>query len=459
MPTFPGSTLKMILTFSSFLLLMPGCGGGGSSTPAPAPKITAITPASGVPGAEVVLEGDALAGPTRLTFAGHDLPAGRFDVDGDSRIRVRIPDDAQDGGVITVSTAAGTAQAPAFTLLPSRRAAFPKALEKITGKYDSGTWVNFPGGGRSAIYDLLEPTAPVFHAYHPSGEDDTGSGNRPGHLFTRYSLNLKLPAPFQEVLPASVKAGIAAAGLKSADVDILCASQDYQYDGVTPDLGIYLFRPHYWTDPGAPLSGRYIRPHDLTAGIFEADAGVSIDGHAPGEVFPFGILTHGNQDPLTKEPLDSMILVSGNSQPMAGFDTGASTGLWSLTREGTRAAATLHLLFNDGDQTALDGITAASGTLQELVAGMDMSLGASRGVQMLKALFRPMAASAIRSGATVTLAGTCLGGATAVLLDGKPVPGPRALSDAVVRVDLPAGTTGKLQVVTPLGTSDPVPLD
>lgn len=459
MPTFPGSTLKMILPFSGILLLMPGCGGGGSSTPAPAPKITAITPASGVPGAEVVLEGDALAGPTRLTFAGHDLPAGRFDVDGDSRIRVRIPDDAQDGGVITVSTAAGTAQAPAFTLLPSRRAALPKALEKITGKYDSGTWVNFPAGGRSAIYGLLEPTAPVFHAYHPSGEDETGSGNRPGHLFTKYSLNLKLPAPFQEALPASVKAGIAAAGLAPADVDLLCASQDYQYDGVTPDLGIYLFRPHYWTDPGAPLSGKYIRPHNLTAGIFEADAGVSIDGHAPGEVFPFSILTHGNEDPLTKEPLDSMILVSGNSQPMAGFDTGASTGLWSLTREGTRAAATLHLLFNDGDQDKLDGLTRTSGTLGELVLGMDAALGTSRGVQMLKALFRPMATSAARSGATVTLAGTCLGGATAVLLDGKPVPGLKALSDAVVRVDLPAGTTGELQVVTPLGTSDPVQLD
>ncbi|WP_306597685.1 hypothetical protein [Geothrix sp. 21YS21S-2] len=439
--------------------MLPGCGGGGSARPASAPEITAITPASGVPGAEVVLEGRALAGPTRLTFAGRDLPAGRFDADGDSRIRVRIPDDAQDGGVIAVSTAAGTAQAPAFTLLPSRRAAFPKALEKITGTYDSGTWVNFPAGGRSAIYNLLEPTAPVFHAYHPGGEDGTGSGNRPGHLFTRYSLNLKLPAPFQEALPASVKAGIADAGLNPADVDILCASQDYQYDGVTPDLGIYLFRPHYWTDPGAPATGKYVQPHTLTAGIFEADAGVTIDGHAPGVMFPFGILTHGDQDPLTKEPLDSQILVSGNTQPMAGFDTGASTGLWSLTREGTRAAATLHLLFNDGDQAALDGITAASGTLQDLVTAMDKAVGASRGTRMLKALFRPMASSATRSGATVTLAGTCLGGATAVLLDGKPVAGLKALSDAVVRVDLPAGTTGKLQVVTPLGTSDPVQLD
>jgi len=440
---------------------MSGCGGGGSAATAPAsaPEITAITPAAGVPGAEVVLEGRALAGPTRLAYAGQDLPADRFDVDGDARIRVRIPDDARDGGIIAVSTSAGTAQAPAFTLLPSRRAVFPKALEKITGKYDSGTWVNFPGGGRSAIYDLLEPMAPVFHAYHPSGEDETASGNRPGHLFTRYSLNLRLPAPFLEVLPASVKAGIAAAGLNPSDVDILCASQDYQYDGVTPDLGIYLFRPHYWTDPGAPATGRYVKPHTLSAGIFEADAGVSMDGHAPGVLFPFGILTHGDEDPLTKEPLDSQILVSGNTQPMAGFDTGASTGLWSLTQEGSRAAATLHLLFNDGDQTALDGITAASGTLQELVTGMDKALGASRGAQMLKALFRPMAASATRSGATVTLAGTCLGGATAVLLDGKPLTGFRALSDAVVRVDLPAGTAGKLQVVTPLGTSEPVQLD
>jgi hypothetical protein len=437
---------------------------GGDFTVTPStPVIATLTPASGVPGTEVALDGSGLASATQVAYAGLVLNSSRFDIDGDTRIRVRIPDDAQAGGVLTVTTAAGSATAPAFTLLPSRRGVLPQPLEKIDGTFGEGPWVNFPGGRRSAMYGLLEPMAPVFHAYNPDGLDNATPPvdcNRPGHTHTRFTVNLKLPQAFYAFLPASVRDRIAAQGIDPANVDIFCVSQDYQYDGTTPEGGVYLFRPHYWTDPDVPVSGSIATlNHNLSAAIFETDPllPVTISGNVPGVFFDFAISTHE-----AGGPPPGPIVASGNSEPMAGFDVTGSNGLWSLTQEGPRAAATLHLLFNDADQATLGNLALTSGTVQELVQGMATSLGTTRGVQLLQSLFRPEVASLGQAPAgankTVTLAGTGLRDATAVLLDGTPSGTVTVVSDTIVKVALPAGVTGNLQVVTPMGASDPVGL-
>jgi len=427
--------------------------------PAPqAPQLTGFLPAAGVPGTEVTLTGTHLGGVTRVTYGGLALDARRYDLDSDTQLRVRVPDDAQAGSVLQVETGAGLAQTAAFTLLPSRRAALPQALAQVEGAFGAGPWVNFPGPGRSAIYGLAEPFAPVFHAYNPDGHiDDAHSGARPGHLFQNYTVSLKLPQPFLPFLPASVRDRITAQGLDPAQVDLLCASQDYMFDGTSGVGGIYLFRPHYWTDPLAPVAGVYNVGHTLSAGLFETDPGVTLSGQPAGTWLTFGISTHG------PGAAAGDIVVSGNSEPMAGFDVTLSTGLWTLTQEGTRAAATLHLLFNDADQAALDTLVKGTGTLQELLLALKQGpMGASRGVQMLLDLARPeltqVTLKAVGGTQEATLTGTCLTGATAVLLNGAPVTGFQALSDAVVRVTLPGSAAGTLQVVTAMGTSAPLSL-
>ncbi|GEM_PF-3241229 len=423
-----------------------------------APVITALAPAQGIPGTEVTVTGTGFKGIAGVTYGGLALPAARYDLDSPTRLRVRIPDDAQAGGAIGVTTAtppAATSQD--FVLLPSRGTIMPQPL--VLGAHEFGMpLLDFPARRRSNLYKGLSlPLAPVFHAYNPIGS----GGLRPDKFFPLHTLSILLPPPFYEVLPRSIRDRIQVLGIPPANVQILVTSQDYAYDGVTPDDGVYLFRPHYWTDPDAPDTGVYYQSHALSGGIFEADPGITISGHAPGDWFDFSITTHG------PSPTDAgEIVASGNSEPMAGFDTNTSTGLYSLVRDGDRAAVTLHLLLNDAHQAALLAIagnpTTVGGLFEALVTS---SFGDTRGVQLLVALARPAVTTVTRApangGANVqlTLTGSGFGSATSVLLNGTPlaVQG-TGNSDAILRIEIPAGTTGTLQVEGPLGTSDPVAL-
>ncbi|BDU71373.1 IPT/TIG domain-containing protein [Mesoterricola silvestris] len=425
------------------------------------PSIAAIEPDQGIPGTEVTVTGTGLAGITGITYGGLELPASRYSLDSSTSLRVRIPDDAQVGGSIGVIT--GTppmATSPEFVMLPSRRAIAPHTLT-VTKAPDllGQQWLNYPDARRSAIYqDLSLPLSPVFHAYNPGGDNP---GLRDGKFVASYSLSLLLPPAFLEVLPRAIQDRIKALGVPPANVQILVSTQNYAYDGVTPDNGVYLFRPHYWTDPDAPNSGIYYKDHALSGGIFEADPKVTLSGHPSGEWFDFSILTHG---PSATEA--GPIVASGNTEPMAGFDVTETTGLYSVVQDGDRVAVTLHILLNDEDQATLDGITATPPTLGGLFKALLTSgFAKTRGIQLLGDLTRPVIATVTHTpvpGAPdlrVTLTGSALTGAQEVLLNGTPLtPLPGESSDAILRVDLPAGSTGNLQVVTPLGTSDPVPL-
>lgn len=443
--------------------------GGSLVIPVPAANlgITSLTPTLGVPGTEVTVAGVGFTGTNLVTYAGVPLDPGRFDVDSDTQLRVRVPDDAQADGAIAVTTpAGGPVASDPFNLTPSRRTILPQPLLKEAGVDDTGQLVNFPTRRRSAINeDLKLPQAPVFHAYHPDGFDDAGvSGNRDGHLFTRYTLNLQLPtAAYYPMLPDAIKNQLQTSNLAPAAVDILVVSQDYQYDGVTPDSGIYLFRPHYWTDPNALDGVGYNQNHDLTGGIYETGPSnpfdpVTISGEDPGQFFNFTIRTH---------EVDARVVASGNTLPMTGFDVDHSTGLWSLVYEPAtgRVAATLHLLFDDADQEELDALVENVTTVQGLALGLaQSSFAASHGVQMLLALGRPViggftqAAISGSANKLVILTGTSLADIDAVLLDGDALDAGafRGVSDAIVQVTLPVGATGNIRVQTPLGTSDPI---
>jgi len=463
--------------------------GGDLAVPLPpAPAVTGFDPAQGVPGTEVTLTGSGFAGANRITYANVALDPERFDVDSDTRIRVRVPDDAQANGAFGVTTpGGGPAVTGNFVLLPSRRKVLPQAVVKGDGAYGTGPWLDFPTRNRAAMYGLVLPQTPVFHAYNPDGLTAGGfDAKRPGHALTRFTLNLKLPDVFYDMLPADLRNRLQTLGIPRSHIDIFVNSQDYQYDGLTPTAGVYLFRPHYWTDPLAPVSGLHFVVHNLQGGIFDADAGVTIAGprpglvpNAPGVIFGFSISTHC---PVPGTPGE--VVASDDSQAMAGFDVNQSTGLWSLVHELAsdppgpantgpwpqvgRAAVTLHLLFNDADQAELDAMTPGINTMEDLLTGLAESpaLSASRGVAMFLALGRPVVNTVARrplagtANEVVVLTGTGLSGPVEVRLDGVPVDptAVRAVSDAIVEVTLPAGTVGNLQVGNALGPSDPVAL-
>jgi hypothetical protein len=450
---------------------------GGALTvpiPAAAPVITGFVPPQGVPGTEVTLTGSGFTGATLVAYAGMPLNSIRYDLDSDTQLRLRVPDDAQANGTFTVATPAGpSAETAAFILAPSRRATSPQPLVGQPGLFGVGTWLNYPADQqRAGMYNINLPQAPVFHAYNPSGEDLASGtdGNRAGHFATQFSLNLRLPTvPFLEVLPASIQAQLAALAITPANTDLFVTSQDYQFDGVTPAYGVYLFRPHYWTDPTAPYSGIYYVDHNLSGGIFEAAAGVTISAQPSGTMFNFPITSHG-PDRVTA----GNVIASGNTEPMAGFDVSASSGLWSLvyelpptppqaaTPQLGRAAVTLHLLFNDADQAALNDLALVATTVQQLVGGLALSptLSVSPGVQMFLALARPVVNTVTQTpvagtaNQVVVLTGSCLASPIAVQFNGADVPF-EDVSDAIVKVTLPVGAAGPIVVVTAIGQSDP----
>jgi hypothetical protein len=439
---------------------------GGPFTVLPAaPGISGYSPVQGIPGTEVTLTGLHFTGATQVSYGGTALGAARYNVDSDTSVRVRVPDDAAANGAIGVVTPAGTAfTSAAFTVLPSRSASFTQPFVDVSSTATGNDMLDFPVERRTDQYQFLQyPQAPIFHAYDPISAPP---GNRAAVSFATFTLNFMLPAPFYEVIPDSVKAQIAELGIQSANVDIFCVSQDYAYDGVTPYTpnvtdGIYLFRPHYWADPAAPNAALNLNDNfHVGVGLFEQEAGIVFAGHLPTDFFYDSISVHSE----TPGAL-SQVISSGQQFPMAGFNINNSTSFWSVTQLLNRAAATLHLFFNDADQATLQGIAGnpAVTDVATLATALAASpLGATRGVAMLSALARPVINSGIRIPAgsgddQLTLTGSCMTGTTAVTLGGVPVVSFTMVSDAILQVTVPSGATGNLVVTTGLGASAPTP--
>jgi hypothetical protein len=164
-------------------------------------------------------------------------------------------------------------------------------------------------------------------------------------------------------------------------------SQNYIYDGTTPASGQYLLRPHYWADPEAPQTGTHSTSFRVGVALLEQDPDIHFVGHGPEACFQADISIH----PESEDPCAPIVSSPGNLA-IAGLTPGVTRGFWSVTRIGDRAAATLHLLFNDSDQETLEQVAGTARTFPQLLDGLDATpaLAGSRPVQMLKSLFRPV---------------------------------------------------------------------
>lgn len=430
--------------------------GGAFTVLQVAPVITGFTPAGGYPGTEVSVAGENLGAFTGLRYGTVTIDPNQVEHTQDG-LRFRVPDGANLASPITIVTPAGTAtSAAAFQLVPSRFTSLAKDVFVREGDFFVGPKLDSPQNWRTAQYGIDLPKAPVLHPYNAGHLE----GMRPGHEYGRYTLSLKLDTAFYPALPQGILAALAARSIERSQVDILVASEDYTYtgafnaDGSLNQESTYLFRPHYWTDPDAPQFGLYTAVHnEIYAGFFETEGNLTVSNHPAGEIFQFRISVHP-QNPSAPSP----VISSNPDEPVAGLNVNQTTAFWSLTILGTRAAATLHLMFADGDQAELEAQIPTMGTLGALMNGSP-ALNGTRAFRMLRALARPLvaevAAEDLPSERVLKVRGSGFAGLTDVQVDGVSRPF-TPLSDALVKVTLPAGTAGTLVFVSSYGASAPV---
>lgn len=404
------------------------------AAPAEKPELTRLRPDRGYAGTEVVIEGRHLGHPLRVCFKDQPLPGDRYEVQGDTLIRVTLPEDAQGEASLAVTTPAGTSGRTCF-VKPSVRTVLQEPFFPVHAVLNPNRMLDFPDYRRTSQGALLQlPLAPVLEPRHGSAAE-VGQG---------CLLNFQLPAPFREVLPASVQRLLQDQGIDPGWVEVLCVSQL-----LAPDAGPQVFHPHAWIDA---KGGMEAHPHGFKAGVAlrEQAPGVHFEGHEAAaflEVAPEG-------------PFPENLV-------LAGLPARGSTAFWSVTRFGTQAVATLHLLLDESDQHALAELTRHADRGSRLLKRLAEAPGLGKAAAFLpfKALFRPRLAGYGRQvelpdPATTTYLhnGTGLTGTRAVTLGGQPVPAFKVLTDGLLRVTVPRGAAGDLRVTTDLGESDPVPV-
>ena len=424
-------------------------------TPTPRFSEVAATYTVGVPiQANRPVHGQGL---TAVYAVAPGLPAG-LHLDPNTGAITGAPTLVVPGAVYTVTATQASGAASHAQLSLAVQAARAEAYD-VPGVLTLGTLTgaqfDYPGIRRTQQYEGVFPQAPILHAYDP------GFGIRAGKWVLACSLNLKLPSTFFEALPAPVLAAIAGMGLDRSQVDILCVSQDLIWDHPGPRI---LFRPQSWTDPDAPLRGSYNTGRTVGVGLFEAPPGIHIQG--PGALldhFNHGISVH----PEAGLPLIApSIISSGDSMPFQGLDPAVSTSFTTLTRLGNRAAVTLHLLLNDGDEATLQGVLAGMAPpvapdLRTLFHLLRLSpLNGTRMVNQLLELARPIPAHAQvgpplnpAGDRVLTLTGTGFTGATGVTLGAQIGQHLHVVSDTQIDVTIlaPAAPVPDIVVTTPLG--------
>ena len=448
-----------------------------------APVITGFEPVEGIPGTEVTLTGRNLANVTMVTFNGNHLQ-GRFEVLDDTRVRVRMPDqgEADTGGLLAVVSQAGTATTNRpFHVLESRIDAFGQIL---AGSPDGASLLDYEVFHRAAPYGLDLPTAPVFHPLDPTG-DGRRLGLPPSRLGSpspSYTLGLHLPGAFYAALPSALRHELEVQGIRRDHVAILVASQRNIYDsgGGEPDRDAYEFKPQYWLYPDAPAQGgpdngslvvvRLFRPDTAAPGLEE---NLTLGG-AGFDNLVAAVATLGPD-------ATGAVVAGGRAQVrgpvLAPVDFTQSYGFWTLTVAGGEAAATLHLLLNDADQGRL---LLAPGLPQQITLDQLVVSLRAQGftvAEALASLGRPMATPVDRRAVVVadpanpgqdiatgmdqiTLQGDMITDVTGVYVNDVPLPDGQVQVDsqAVLRVLVPTGTQGHLQVWTTRGPGDRVQL-
>jgi len=358
-----------------------------------APTVTGLAPATGVPGTEVTLTGANLAGVTEVLYGGAALYPGTWRVVSHPapRILAQVPFNGGNG-TFTLRNPAGGAESAPFTVTPvhSRHAFLDQALHpRWTALYPA---LDYPAASRTLQYGYAWPKAPIFHAYHPWREDDPLGAMRPDHdLPAKACLNLRLPELFREALPADVRAALGALAVAPAPLELYVVSQNQPY------AAPMLFRPHYWLYPDLGYQGLPGDNRGRQAGMgLYGGAPFHFNGHAAGAWLTGEATATSAHHAGPSEEVPTYMINSPNNLQVTGLDPARTRAVWSIVQDllnpiqPGRTAVTLHLVLNDGDQTALEALLPAQRSVRGLLAALagDPVLGASPATAALQGLLR-----------------------------------------------------------------------
>jgi len=421
-------------------------------------RVDSMSPLAGPPGTVVTLRGKDLNHAGRLMKDGLEIPHQLL-VDG-TTLHFPIPPGMTSGTFRFRAVPGGAPPAiPAFTVTapPEDRVGFlavplapkrvqPGSMPVMDPANPGFDLLDFPAGMRTQQYGILHfPKAPIFHNYDPFLDNV-----RPGrHTGTFCTLALKLPHAFMEAVPRTLRDKVHALGLAEDRVDLFCVSQDMPY---LDDAG-YLFRPHYWTDPDAPATvtapGAYNENHIVEVGLFDAPPAFHFQGHGPDDFFPGPVHVHDDGHLVLSSPGAVMNLEGLNHTTTAAF--------WTLVRLGDRAAATLHLFLNDGDQMVMNAHAKTTNSVWKLF-WTAATMPGNPAAQKLMALMRPVV-SAVHAGPVYSgnrdllVTGSGFTGATRVRLGAVPAVIFKVLGDNLILATVPdmGGGPWTCTVTTPLG--------
>lgn len=218
--------------------------------------------------------------------------------------------------------------------------------------------------GTSEIYkerEVLFPRSPLFHPYHPLGEEDVAGGvvhhARIDGGIPKFPLIVHIPPEAHDQLPGALRDKIAEHNIDIADsLRITFVVQDLPWS----QDSVICFRPQYGTDGHAAGGRTYWTTRDIETGLFCSHPHqVHFEGHAPNTFIKDQISIHPAGSTNPGDGIEGDLVLSGNNLHMHGLDPLSNNGesLWSavLYQDAgkPRFLATLHWLLGDRQATEL----------------------------------------------------------------------------------------------------------
>ncbi|MFO0751555.1 MAG: hypothetical protein U1F43_38695 [Myxococcota bacterium] len=401
----------------------------GDAAVRPAPTIHGFTPSAGLVGTTVFIDGADFTGTSAVAFAG--TPAASFTVAAD-RTLVAVVAAGSSSGPISVTTPRGAAtSADAFTVLvpPTLESFAPSegpvgTTVTLTGAHLAGaTGVSF-GGLAAASFAVVSDTS-LSAVIAPGTLSGTVTVTTPGGVVTTSDAFTVLPTPtVLDFAPASGPVGT-----------VVTISGSHLTGATSVAIG------------GTATAFTVVSDSSVTAVVAEGTSSGPITVTTP-------VATATSSDAFTVVPVPS---ISGFTpgEGLAGATVTISgahlTGASAVSFGGLAAAS-----FAVVSDTSVSAVVAAGSVTGPISVTTPGGVATSR--DAFRMLFAPtltgFSPSSALVGASVSISGTHLSGATAVRFGDTPAASYTVVSEASITAVVAAGTaSGPITVTTPNGSA------
>jgi hypothetical protein len=416
----------------------------GAPPPIPAPGtkplIAALTPATGPENTSVTIDGVGFTGATAVSFGG--VPATLFTVDADTQITATVPAGAVSG-TVTVTLAAGSVtSATRFTVVPPPTVTAISPTSGLGGTPVTVTGTGFTTAtgvtvnGATAPFTVVSDTS--IRATVPL-DGTTGPvvvSNAAGASVSAVNFTITPPPPAPRLTGFTPSNGSPGTAVTIAGTDLQTTVAVY-FGGV----------PAASFTAGPTLVTAIVPPGALTGSVSVATAGGAASSAAffqvtvPAAPPPAPLIT--SVTPSTG-PVGTQVTIAGsNLANTTSVTFGGAPAVFQQVPAGLLAVV---------PNAAVSGavvVTTSLGGPGIAPAPFTVTPAPPPAAAPTITGFTPTSGS---EGMVVTVMGTNLGGATALTVNGTPVPSFNVLSNSTINLLVPAGaTTGPIRVQAPGG--------